>query len=735
MKKKNIEFLNILFLRGPNIWAYRSVIEAWVDIGQFEDYPSNKLPGFYERLSQCLPTLAAHRCSIGEYGGFLLRVREGTWIGHILEHVTLELQSLAGMPGGLGRARETPVLGVYKIIVRAWYEPVTRAALYAARDLVMAAVEDRPYDVQGAVAALRVLAEKLSLGPSTACIVDAADDRDIPAIRLSDANLVQLGYGANQRCIWTAETSRTSAIAESISRNKHLTKSLLQACGVPVPEGRMVESVEQAWEAAQDIGLPVVIKPSDGNHGRGVFTNLMTRAEIQTAYDIAVDEGSGVVVERFIQGDEHRLLVVGGRMVAAARGDAATVRGDGVSTINDLIDQQLNSDPRRGREEGQPLNPIRLDSAALLELQRQGLSADSVPAAQAEVLIQRNGNVSIDVTDAVHPSVAAAVALAARVVGLDIAGVDLVAQDISQPLYEQRGAVVEVNAGPGLLMHLNPASGTPRPVGQTIVNYLFPEGDSGRIPIVGISGSHGKTTVARLVARLSHLSGRYTGLACSDGLFVGRRYVARTDSANWTGGRRVLINRAVQTAVIENGARVIVSEGLAYDRCQVGVVINIDPTDTLPEFYMPELEHLEKIYRTQLDVVLPTGVAVLNADDALVANMASLCDGTVIFFSQTPDSALLAQHRAAGGRAVTIRNAQLVLSVGVHETVLMALSAIALLAEDAGGIQTENVLAAVGAAWALGMAPDLICTGLETSVLTPVDAGIEAVSAGLEVLI
>lgn len=735
MKNKNIEFLNMLFLRGPNIWAYRPVIEAWVDIGEFEDYPSNTLPGFYERLSLWLPTLAEHRCSIGEHGGFLMRVREGTWVGHILEHVTLELQSLAGMPGGLGRARETPVRGVYKIIVRAWHEPITRAALYAARDLVMAAVEDRPYDVQGAIAELRELTEKLSLGPSTACIVDAADDRDIPAIRLSDANLVQLGYGANQRCIWTAETSRTSAIAESVSRNKHLTKSLLQACGVPVPEGQMVDSADEAWEAAEDIGLPVVIKPSDGNHGRGVFTNLMTRAEIQTAYDIAVDEGSGVVVERFIQGDEHRLLVVGGRMVAAARGDVATVMGDGVSTVDELIDSQLNSDPRRGREEDQPLNPIRLDSAARLELQRQGLTADSVPAVGVQVLIQRNGNVSIDVTDSVHPSVAAAVALAARVVGLDIAGVDLVAQDISQPLYGQRGAVVEVNAGPGLLMHLKPASGTPRPVGRAIVDYLFPEGDSGRIPVVGISGSRGKTTVARLVARLSQLAGRHTGLACSDGLFVGRRYVARTDSANWVAARRVLINRAVQTAVIENSARVIASQGLAYDRCQVGVVTNIDPADTLPEFHMPETEHMLKVFRTQIDVVLPSGVAVLNADDPLVVDMAPLCDGAVIFFGQTPDSAVLARHRAAGGRAVTVRDAQLVLAEGDQETALVALNAIPLLAGDPYGVQARNVLAAVGAAWALGIEPGLIRTGIETFGVNQAEPVSEGVSPALEALI
>ncbi|GAB2913294.1 cyanophycin synthetase [Paralcaligenes sp. KSB-10] len=733
MKKKNIEFINMLFLRGPGIWAYRPVIEAWVDIGELEDYPSNTIPGFYERLVEWLPTLIEHRCSVGERGGFLQRVRQGTWAGHILEHVTLELQSLAGMPGGLGRARETPVRGVYKVIVRAWHEPLTRAALYSARDLVMAAIEDRPFDAPAAIAELRALADSLRLGPSTACIVDAADDRDIPMTRLSEANLVQLGYGARQRRIWTAETDRTSAIAEGISRDKDLTKSLLQACGVPVPEGQLVESPQEAWEAAESIGLPVVVKPCDGNHGRGVFTNLATQSEIETAYGIAVDEGSGVVVERFIRGDEHRLLVVGDRMVAAARGDAAVVVGDGSSTIEQLIESQLNSDPRRGRDEDHPLNFIRLDSAARLELARQNLAHDSIPAVGVQVLIQRNGNVSIDVTDAVHPSVAAAVALAARVVGLDIAGVDLVAEDISRPLEAQRGAIVEVNAGPGLLMHLKPAAGQPRPVGRAIVDHLFPEGDSGRIPIVGVSGSKGKTTVARLVARLLQLSGQYTGLACSSGLFFAKRHVEKTDCANWAAGHRVLINRAVQAAVIENSNRTILSEGLAYDRCQVGIVTNLDPADILPEFYVHEPEQIATVLRTQVDVVLPGGTAVLNADDPLLANMASLCDGAVVFFGMDDTGSTMAEHLAGGGRAVFVRDAWVVLADGRTETRLTEISSIPLTEGGQIVFQIRNVLAAVAAAWALDIAPDLIRAGVETFGAEPTDSALENASPVLEI--
>ncbi len=713
MENKNIEILNMVYLRGPNIWAYRPVIEAIVDIHDLENYPSNVIPGFYERLSAWLPSLIEHRCSIGERGGFLQRVREGTWPAHILEHVTLELQSLAGMPGGLGRARETSLRGVYKVILRAWYETLTRETLYVARDLVMAAIEDRPFDVAGAVEHLKDLAESLGLGPSTACIVDAADDRDIPAIRLSDANLLQLGYGARQRRIWTAETSRTSAIAEGISRDKDLTRQLLQACGVPVPEGQLVADAADAWETAQDIGLPVVVKPSDGNHGRGVFTCLTSQAQIEAAYAVAVDEGSGVMVERFIEGDEHRLLVVGGKLVAAARGEAAMVVGDGVSTVLQLIESQLNSDPRRGRDEDHPLNVVRLDSAARLELDRQGLSGEAVPERGRAVMIQRSGNVSIDVTDEVHPDVAELVSLAARVVGLDIAGIDLVTRDISRPLAEQQGAIVEVNAGPGLLMHLKPARGQPRPVGQAVVEYLFPAPEDGRIPVVGVSGSRGLTPVVRLIAHLLQLTGKVVGQASADGLFLGQEQVGAQDAAHWDAGRRVLLNRAVDYAVLENGGRVILGEGLAYDRCQVGVVTGIDPSLTWPEFHMVEPEHLQRIFRTQVDVVLPGGTAVLNADDAAAVSLAPLCDGDVTLYGLQPQSDALKAHLAAGGRAVFAHDGSLVLVEKGVEIPVADLSDPAMepLQDD-----LASVLAALGAVWALGLDIEHIRVGLRTWV-------------------
>lgn len=704
-----MEFLKILPLRGPNIWTYRPVLEVWLDIGVLEDSPSNTIPGFYERLTEWLPTLIEHRCGVGERGGFLQRLREGTWQGHILEHVTIELQNLAGMQSGFGKARETPVRGVYKVVVRSRNEAVSRAALHAARDLVICAIEDKPYDVAPVVAKLHEMVDALCLGPSTACIVDAATDRGIPSIRLTEGNLVQLGYGASQHRIWTAETDQTSAIGESISRDKDLTKSLLQACGVPVPEGRIVDSPADAWEAAEDIGLPVVVKPSDGNHGRGVSTELMTREEVEAAFRLADVEGSAVIVERFVRGNEHRLLVVGGRLAAAARGESVFLVADGCSPIRKLVDEQINSDPRRGEAEEFPLDVIDIDDnpAARFELERQGYTADSIPPSGKKVLIQRNGNVAIDVTDEVHPDVAATAELAARIVGLDIAGVDLVAIDISRPLADQGGAIVEINAGPGLLMHLKPASGKPRPVGLAIVDSLFSETENGRIPVLGICGTHGMAQVARIMARLLKLAGFYVGLASSEGLCFDKRFVDKKNCANWASAQKVLLNRSVSAAVIENSIETILSEGLGYDRCQIGIVTNLEPARHFGEYYIETDEQVCNVLRTQVDVVLPEGAAVLNGSDALVADLARYCDGEVVFFAAQGELPVVAQHLQQGGRAVLVRNGHIALCQGSKETVLLK-------AVQLKQSQLEYVLAAVSAAWALGISLDLMRAGVAT---------------------
>ncbi|MCK6390873.1 MAG: cyanophycin synthetase [Azonexus sp.] len=721
MSKKDIIFRDSISLKGPSIWTYPPVIESWIDIGELEDFPSNTLPGLYERLSAWLPGLIEHRCNYDERGGFLRRLQEGTWPGHILEHIVLELMTLAGLPDGFGRTRETTTRGVYKLVVSNFHEECTRMALDLGRELLLAAIEDQPYDLETAVNSLRRKVDRKYLGPSTAAIVNAAEARKIPHIRLlEDGNLVQLGYGAAMRRIWTAETDQTSAIAETISRDKDLTKELISSVGVPVPEGREVDDADDACEAAEDIGYPVVVKPTDGNHGRGVFIDLTTPDDVRKAYAIAVEEGSGVLVERSIPGIEHRLLVVGGKLVAANRSDLITITGDGQSTVQALIDTQINTDPRRGTTELHPLSIIRIDTAARIELERQGMDADSVPKAGQEVLIQRNANHAFDCTDEVHPETAQVASLAARVVGLDIAGIDLVCKDISRPLAEQGGAIVEVNAGPSLLMHIKPGVGKPRPVGQAVVDNLFAASETGRIPLVGVTGTRGKTAVARLVAHLIYLSGKSGGLACSDGLFLGRRQVQHSDAANWAAGHRLLLNRAVQAAVIENGARTILGEGLAYDRCSVGVVTNIQPEkenlerwDVQPtggEYYTTH----RSTYRTQVDVVLPSGFAVLNAADPMVADLADLCDGQVIFFAADAAHPVLAAHRTEGKRAVTVVEGRITLCTGNDELRLCRLGDVPVIGKHKKPEDIANVLAGIAAGWALGLTQEVMTTGAKT---------------------
>ena len=711
--KKTIDILRVTYLRGPNIWTYRPVIEAWLDIGDLEAHPSNTLPGFYERLTGWLPGLIEHKCSPGVRGGFLQRLQEGTWAAHIVEHVTLEIQNLAGMQTSFGKARQTSTPGVYKVAFRTRQEQVGRKALVVARGLVLAAINDTPYDLAGEITGLRDMVDSLCLGPSTSNIVDAATDRSIPHIRLTEGNLVQLGYGMAQRRIWTAETDQTSAIAEEIASDKDLTKSLLKACGVPVPEGALVNSPEAAWEAAQDIGVPVAIKPYDGNHGRGVSLELMDQASVETAFRVAKEQSGGsVIVEKFIPGNEHRLLVVGKRVVAAARGESAWVVGDGVSSVATLVDQQLNTDPRRGTGEDTPLNRIELadNPEVALELARAGLAADSVPAKDRKVLIQRNGNVAWDVTDQMHPSVAATAALAARVVGLDIAGIDMVMEDISKPMKSQRGAVIEVNASPGLLAHIKPANGEGRPVGRAIVEHLFDPQADGRIPVIGITGTQNTGRLARLVAWLVHISGRHVGLACSEGLYLDGRRVVATDCARWEPSQRLLINRSVQAAVFENSSAMILGEGLAYDRCAVGVVTDVGWTEGLKHFDILDAEQTFKVARTQVDVVLPSGTAVLNATDPQVVELAELCDGQVIFYAPDAQHPTLVAHRAAGEKVVFVRQGEVVLAHKTEEIALLPLHTL----NPVKAAQPELVMAAVAAAWALNIPVELIAAGLRT---------------------
>jgi cyanophycin synthetase len=713
-----MEIKKVLALRGPNMWARSPVLEAWVDLQELKDSPSNSIPGFNDRLMGWLPSMIEHECSEGHRGGFFVRLREGTWMAHTLEHVTIELQNLAGNKIGFGRARETEQEGLYKVVFKYHDETVGRAALETGLRLILAAVYDKPFDVAAEVARLREMVDRHCLGPSTLAIVDAAKARNIPYRRLNSGSLVLLGQGCRQRRIWTAETDQTSAIAESIAQDKELTKSVLRAAGVPVPEGRAVDSPADAWLAAQELGVEkgnaIVVKPRDANHARGVFVELTSRLPIESAYHEALKEGSGVLVERFARGAEHRLLVVGNKLVAACRGDAVYITGDGIRTVRKLVDDQVNSDPRRGEFETCPLTTIVFDSIVMTELKRQGYTPDSVPTAGTPVLICRNDNLSRDVTDDVHPDVAERAVLAAAAVGLDVAGLDVIVENISRPLEDQGGVVVEVNAGPGLLMHLAPKVGKPRPVGEAIVDRMFPPGEDGRIPVVCVTGTNGKTITTLLVRAMVKATGMRVGMTTSEGVWVDDRRLEKGDCAGPRSAKNILLNPQVEAAVFECGRGGILREGLGFDFCDVAIVTNIGGGDHIGGYWIESLEKMYKVKRSGVDVVLPTGYAVLNAADPMVAEMRDLSRGGTIFFSIDPDLEEITNHLAKGKRAVFVQDGQIVLATGSERQPLMLVAEVPLTMGGSIPFQVENVLAAVAAGWALDISKDVLISTLRS---------------------
>jgi cyanophycin synthetase len=708
----------VLALRGPNIWANYPCLEAWVDLQEHKDISSEMMPGFNERLKAWLPSLVEHRCSVGERGGFFQRLERGTYLAHILEHVVLELQTLAGTPVGYGRARETNEDGVYKVCIEFDNELLARSCLDVGHRLLMAAVKGEDFPVAAEIERLTDYAYDVCLGPSTRAIVVAGRKRGIPYRRLNNDSLVMLGHGAKQHRICAAETDRTSAIAESIAQDKQMTRSLLKAVGVPVPAGETVSSAEDAWETAEDIGLPVVVKPQFGNHGRGVTTNCRTREQVLAGYENAREHGKDIVVEKYIPGCDYRLLVVGNKLVAAARRVPAHVVGDGQSTISQLV-EEVNRDPRRSDGHATVLSKIKLDPIALAVLTDAGLTPESIPTAGQVVLVRRNGNLStggtaVDVTDEVHPLVAAQAVDAARVIGLDIAGVDVIAEDISRPLKEQGAAVVEVNAGPGLRMHLQPSEGKPRPVGEAIIDLLYPEGQTGRIPLVAVTGVNGKTTTTRLITHILTLTGRTVGMTCTDGIYISGRRIDDGDCSGPQSARSVLLHPGVEAAVLETARGGILREGLGFDQCDVAVVTNIGEGDHLGLADIDSVEKLAKVKRCIVDVVAPTGAAVLNAEDPLVADMASACPGSVVFFAKQGDHSLLQQRRTDGGRVAFVRDNSVVLAEAGNEFSLISLDKVPLTHGGKVTFQVENVLAATAACWALGIPAEFIRAGLET---------------------
>lgn len=742
METHGVKVRTLKFLRGPNLYAYMPVMHAVMDIGQYEELSSAAFPGFVERLTAWLPGLEKHKCSVGRPGGFIERLQRGTYLGHITEHITLELQTQMGFQVAFGRARGTGENGVYNVIIAYREEEPARAAFEVALHLTLAAMHDESFDAQAEIERLLEIADEHRLGPSTGAIVKAARERNIPVIRLNPpGSLVQLGYGVYQKRILASETSNTSAIAVEMCQDKSLTNFMLRSVAVPVPEGREVHSAEKAWELAQEIGLPVVVKPGAGNQGKGVSVNLRSESEIRAAYDIANQYPGAVLVETFIEGDDHRLLVVNGKMVAAARRDPAQVVGDGQHTIAELV-EEVNKDPRRREGHSSVLSRIKLDAAAELVLGQQGFNFQSVPPASQKVRLRLNSNLSTggtstDVTDEVHPSNARLAELAAQILALDVAGIDIVCQDISQPLTTQRGAIVEVNAAPGLRMHLQPAYGQPRDVGAPIVDMLYLNGAPSRIPIIAVTGTNGKTTVTRLISHMFETAHRKVGTTTTEGTYINQNRIMEGDCSDPKSAKAILLHPQVEVAVLETARGGILREGLAFDWCSVGVVLNISP-DHLGQNGINTLEDLARVKQVVIESVRQDGTAILNADDSLVAEMAAATDAEVIYFSRNPQNHVVVAHLAENRRCVLTLDNQIVLATGQNFIPLVELERVGFTLGGKIQFQVENALAAVAAAWGAGLNPAMIVRALTTfktdATMTPGRFNLYEVD-GVEVLL
>jgi cyanophycin synthetase len=701
-------------LRGPNLWSRHTAIEAIVACTELECNISN-FDGFEARLRARFPAIGLLQASGRS---------DAVSMAQVLEVAALALQAQSGCIVTFSRTAATLESGVYQVVFEYSEEEVGRLALQLAQDLCQAALDDSAFDLAAAMAQLNVLDEDVRLGPSTGSIVHAASARGIPFRRLTAGSLVQFGWGSRQRRIQAAETDRSSAIAEAIAQDKELTKKLLSAAGVPVPYGREVSDINDAWAAMLEIGGPAVVKPKDGNQGKGVTVNITTRDELERAYAEAAQISAEVLVERFIAGSDFRLLVVGNQMVAAARRDPALVIGDGIHSVAELI-EQVNRDPRRSEGHATALTKIRIDAIALATLAAQNFNVDSVPLKGVRVILRNNANLSTggsatDVTDDVHLELAASAVAAAQMVGLDICGVDVVCNSVQQSLQEQGGGIVEVNAAPGLRMHLQPSFGKGRPVGEAIISTMFAANDNGRIPLVAVAVTNGKTTTVRLIAHILTCQGLRVGMTNSDGVYIQGRRIDSGDCSGPKSARNVLLHPDVDAAVFETARGGVLREGLAFDRCNVAVVTNIGMGDHLGLSYITTVEDLAVVKRVIVQNVAPDGMAVLNAADPMSANMADACPGAVTFFTQNRYHPLMATHRAQGRRVVYVEGGQIVAAQQQADMPLfehhVALAEVPITRNGTIGFQVENTMAAIAAAWALGVDWDTIRLGVSSFV-------------------
>ena len=708
-----MEILSIRAIEGRNTHSHYPVIEMLLDLGECAERLTSEFPQMIDALLECLPGIASHHCGVGAPGGFLTRMTEGTYFGHVVEHVALELQIAARHAVMYGKTRHVEA-AAYRIVFE---HQCAEAGLYAARtavEMVESLVAGRRPDVAGHISMIQSLARQYEMGPSTKAIAKAAEDRGIPVTRLGNTSMLQLGYGSKQRSVEATITSRTSCIGVDLACDKVLTKMLLHDAGIPVPEGGVARTEKEALEVAGQLGYPLVVKPRDGNQGKGVTINLKTEDDVLSAFRAARGFCEDVVIERYLQGRHYRVLVIGGKVAAVSERLPAFVMGDGRHTVAELV-KITNSDPMRGDDHELPLTRIKADDVAKHVLSRQNLSLASVPGRGNIVYLRENANLStggvaIDATDDIHPDNARMAVRAADIVGLDVAGVDIIVDHISLPIGPTGGGVIEVNAAPGIRMHLYPWKGRPRDVGRQIVDHLFP-GGNGRIPIVAVTGTNGKTTVVRMVASVLSGAGYVVGTTCTDGVFINGEMTLRADASGARSARAILRSPDVDAAVLETARGGLIRNGLAFDRCDVAVVTNI-ADDHVGQDGVDSIEDLAQVKALLIEVVLPEGYAVLNADDAVCLSIADRASGRIMLFSSQPDNLTVRKHVSSGGRAIVQRGGFIV-SVGPERPVkIMPVKGIPATFGGTALFNVQNALAAVAACVALGVDPERIAEAL-----------------------
>jgi cyanophycin synthetase len=664
-----MKILDIKVMRGPNYWSIRrhKLVQMRLDLEELEQYPTNKIEGFGERLQKMFPTMYSHRCSIGTPGGFFKRVEEGTWMGHVIEHIALELQTLAGMACGFGRTRSTGKEGVYNVVFSYMEE---KAGIYTAKASVRIAealIAGNDYDLAEDIQNLREIREEERLGPSTGCIVDEAIARGIPYIRLNRHSLVQLGYGMNQKRIRATIASTTSSIAVDIACDKEETKNLLEAAEIPVPRGRIVYSEEGLKEALERVSYPIVTKPVDGNHGKGATTNITNWEDAVRGLEAAKKYSRGVIVEKFITGQDHRVLVINYKFVAAAIRKPASVIGDGKSTIQELIDK-TNEDPRRGYGHEKTLTQIKVDDFTMDMLAKANLTLESVLSNGEELFLKPTANLSTggtatDVTDLVHPDNIFMCERIARIIGLDICGIDIMAENLTEPIKDNGGAILEVNAAPGFRMHIDPAEGIPRNVAEPVIDMLYPPGSSARIPIIAITGTNGKTTTTRLMAHMVKTMGYKVGYTTTDGVYIQNQLMMRGDCTGPVSAEFVLKDPAVDFAVLETARGGILRAGLGFHNCDIAIVTNI-AEDHLGLQDIDTIEQLTRVKAVVPASVLPGGYAILNADNKYTVSMAKECVSNIAYFSMDENNPLIKEHISKGGLAAIYENGYVTICKG-----------------------------------------------------------------------